>query len=280
MPDQEQNSHLSELALELAIIILESLPDYDSLFATIQTSQRLYQCFKGNTKRIITSISFNIYQRAIKLDSQTKPFPYQGSCLIIQQLISVIKSRYIPRNAVLDVFKKAWELLFDKRLEELLIPLGKDLAWSLELENRQQDAMKLLQQIIRRESPFKLSRRKLSKDYSFPIFAPLRSFMLRFPVPGVPEETVSIAKRENDKELEQLQQLPVALITMDGMRFFHDDEILQYILFTTYFNSTIAFSDSTLAQLVSVHTSAHAYKSRNTITTRLPEVGSIIRALT
>lgn len=37
MTDQEQNSHLSELPLELVVIILKNVLEFDSLFATIQT---------------------------------------------------------------------------------------------------------------------------------------------------------------------------------------------------------------------------------------------------
>lgn len=234
MTDQKQNLHLSRLPLELAIIILENVPDFDSLFATIQTCRRLYQCFKSNAERIITSISFNIYQRAIQLDSQTEPFPYQGSCLIIQQLISAINNRYIRRDFVLHLFKNAWEFLFYEKLEELLIPLGKDLARSLELENRRQDAISLLQQIIRRQSPFKLSSTKIfygphpPREYVRRLltFAPLKSLLLRFGDPEIPEEAVPLAKRYIDKEQKQLRHLPVALITSDGMLFFHDDEML------------------------------------------------------
>lgn len=239
---QKQKSYLSRLPLEPAIIILKNLPDFDSLFATIRTCRRLYQCFRSNAEHIITSISFNIYQRAIQLGSQTKPFPYQGSCLIIQQLISAINNRYIRRDFVLHIFKNAWEFLLNEKLEELLIPLGKDLATSLASENRRQDAISLLQQITRRKSPFKLSSTTIFKgphpprEYvgRIPTFAPLRSLILRFQKPKIRERDVSIAKRYNDREQEQLWQLPVALITSDGMLFFHDDEMLslQSVIYT------------------------------------------------
>lgn len=235
MTNQEQNSHF-RLPLELGIIILKDLPDFDSLFATIRTCRRLYQCFYCDAERIITSISFNIDQRAIQLGSQTQPFRYQGSCLIIQQVISAINNRYIRRDFVLHFFKNAWDFLFKEGLEELLIPLGKDLARSLELENRQQDAISLLQQMIDKQSPFKLSSTKIfhsslhPREYvgRLPIFAPLRSLMarLRFQKSEIPEEDFSLVKRYNDKEQEQLWLLPVALITNDGMVFFEDDDML------------------------------------------------------
>lgn len=236
MTDQEQNPHLSKLPLELAIIILESLPDFDSLFATIQTCRRLYQCFKGNAKSIIESISSNIYQRAIQLGSQTEPFPYQGSCLIIQQLYSAIHSRHIQRDIVLGLFKYAWNFLFDHGLEELLVPLGAILAWSLELDSRRQDAVSLLEQVMSGQPPFKLSGTKLLKNYGFhrpekylerrATSVPFDFLRLRlYQQAEMPDGVVS-TKEIISSKLQQLLQVPVALITNDGMLFFHDDEML------------------------------------------------------
>jgi hypothetical protein len=134
MEDQKRNSHLSELPLELVVIILQNLPDFDSLFATIRTCRRLYACFEGNASCIITLICSNIHQRAIQLDHldyQAKPFPNRGSCLIFQQLSFAIKKKYIPRDLVRQIFKNAWTFLHDKGLEEILIPLGRKLASSL-----------------------------------------------------------------------------------------------------------------------------------------------------
>lgn len=101
MTDLEQNSHLSELPLELVLIILQNLPDFDSLFAAIRTCQRLYACFEGNASWIITSISSNIHQRAIQLDHQdyqARPFPNRGSCFIFRQLNFAIENNYIHRD--------------------------------------------------------------------------------------------------------------------------------------------------------------------------------------
>jgi hypothetical protein len=147
MMDQEQNSHLSELPLELVVIILKNLLDFDSLFATIRTCRRLYACFEGNASCIITSIFSNIHQHAIHLDYQdylAKPFPNRGSCLIFQQLSFAIKNNYIQRDFVRQLFKNAWTFLHDKGLEEILIPLGRKLASSLLRNDRQQDAIDLL----------------------------------------------------------------------------------------------------------------------------------------
>lgn len=124
MNDQKWNSPLSEIPLELVVIILKNLPDFDSLLAAIQTCQRPYNCFSGNAERIISSISSNLHQRAIQLDHQAEPFPNQGSCLIVQQLIFAIKNSYIQRDFVLQMFKDAWGFLFDKGLEELSFHLG------------------------------------------------------------------------------------------------------------------------------------------------------------
>lgn len=232
MTDQEQNSHLSELPLELVVIILQNLPDFDSLFTAIRTCRRLYACFEGNASCIITSISSNIHQRATQLDHQdyqAKPFPNRGSCLIFRQLNFAIENNYIHRDFVLQMFKKAWTFLHDKRLEEILIPLGRKLASSLLRNNRQQDAVDLLLQILRRNPPFKLSTTNLPRqtpdDYvrSAPIFAPIDYLIFKIgPVDStLPQEMVSKeTERRIYQKYERLTVFPVVLITDDRMLFF------------------------------------------------------------
>jgi F-box domain len=231
MKDQKQNLQLSELPPELVVIILKNLPDFDSLFATIQTCWRLYGCFQKNALSIITSISSNVHQRAIQLDRQdyqVKPFPNRGSCLIFRQLNFAIEHNYIHRDFVLQMFKNAWTFLHDKRLEEILIPLGRKLAWSLSRDNRQKDAMDLALQILRGKPPFKLSGkppRQTANDYmwSAPIFAPLDYLIFRIgPVDStLPQEIVSKEiERQIHLKYERLHLLPVVLITDDGMLFF------------------------------------------------------------
>lgn len=116
---------MSEIPAELLIIIFKDLPDFDSLFATIRTCRRLYQCFTYNDVGIITSIASNIHQRAIQLDHQVEQdFHNRGSSLIIRQLILASKMGCIPRYMVLQFFANARTFLEMKGLQSLLIHVG------------------------------------------------------------------------------------------------------------------------------------------------------------
>lgn len=135
----------------------------------------------------------------------------------------------VQRDFVRQMFKNAWTFLHDKGLEEILIPLGRKLASSWLRNNRQQDAVDLLLQILHRKPPFKLTTTNLpgqtADDYvrSAPIFAPIDYLISKIgPVDStLPEEIVSKEiERRIYLKYERLHLLPVVLITDDGMLFF------------------------------------------------------------
>ncbi|PCG88138.1 Hypothetical protein PENO1_111950 [Penicillium occitanis (nom. inval.)] len=86
------------------------------------------------------------------------------------------------------------------------------------------------------QPPFKLSGTKLLKNYGFrrpekylerrPTSVPFDFLRLRLYQAEMPEGVVSTTKEIIFSKLNQLPQVPVALITNDGMLFFHDDEML------------------------------------------------------
>ncbi|KUL81724.1 hypothetical protein ZTR_09473 [Talaromyces verruculosus] len=208
---------------------LESLPDFDSLLSSIEYCQRLYRYFQDNNETILRSVASNIHRRAIQYDSerQVEPFLWRGSSLIFHQLMSAIENASIPRVLILDIFKNAWLYLFSKGLEELLIPIGMRLALSFELDDCHQDAIALLTQIQNRQPPFDLSISKpqlkgFSRHKRYvevpPTFAPLEALIAQ--LQNV-DHSVALSR------LKDLQELPIAFITGNGIIFFTSNIGLQ-----------------------------------------------------
>lgn len=233
MEQQNLTLHLTEIPVELVIMIFKDLPDLESLFSIIRTCRRLYQCFKNNDLCIITSIVSNIHQRAIQLDLQANPFPNRGSCLMIQQLIFAIKKKCIRREIVLQMFKNAWAFLVGKGLEELLIPVGIELARTVGLNDHRQNAIEFLQQIALGQPPFRLSAvrtfkgvRHQREEYGRlppPTFSPLESILFdihQSTETKFSEKIASRVKKYIRRRQRNLRRLPIALITDGGMRFF------------------------------------------------------------
>lgn len=228
--------NLMNLPPELTAMVLKSLPDFNSLLSAMQTCRDLYSCYQDNEKSIITSISSTILQNAISYDRQ---HGLLGPGLIIQQLIVAIKSACVNRDVILEIFTDAWKYLYAKELEELLIPIAMGLAWSLELDDRKQDAISFLTQINEQRPPFLLSSSKPSlKNYrrtekhpeSPHTFAPLEYLLYK-----LNKENMHFSEAETEQQLlewmchreEKLQKLPAALICRYGIKFFMTEDQLQ-----------------------------------------------------
>ncbi|BDD57634.1 hypothetical protein MAP00_002981 [Monascus purpureus] len=221
---------------ELTAMVFKNLPDFNSLLSAMQTCRDLYSCYQDNEKSIITSIFSTILQNAIRYDRQ---HGLLGPGLIIQQLIVAIKSACVNRDVVLQIFTDAWKYLYEKDLEELLIPIAMGLAWSLVLDDRKQDAINFLTQIYEHRPPFLLSSFRLSvKHYRRPekhpespsTFAPLEYLLYK-----LSKENMHFSEAESEQRLlkyiyhrgEMLQKLPAALISRYGIKFFMTEDRLQ-----------------------------------------------------
>lgn len=149
--------------------------------------------------------------------------------MIFWQLNFAIENNYIHRDFVLQMFKNAWTFLHDKRLEEILIPLGRKLASFLLRNNRQQGVLDLLLQILCRNPLFKLSTTNLPgqtpDDYvrSALIFAPIDYLIFKIgPIDStLPQEIVSKeTERRIYEKYERLTVFLVILVIDGGMLFF------------------------------------------------------------
>jgi hypothetical protein len=231
MQQQFLTKNLTSLPPELTVIVLKNLPDFNSLFSAIQACKQLYLYYQDDDKSVITSIGSNIYQHAIHYDRECGSFLGQGPCLIIQQLIVAIKTACVNRDVILQMFTHAWIFLHDRELEELLIPVAMGLAWSFELDDRRQDAIKLLTQIYNQHPPFSLSCfrptvKNFHRTEKYPglpcTFAPLEYLLYK-----LSKENMHSLEPKTEQLLlriyhrgKMLQELPAALITRDGIKFF------------------------------------------------------------
>lgn len=85
------------------------------------------------------------------------------------QLSQIIRQDIVHRDIVRHIFETGWEIFRQRHQEELLIPFGRALAWSYVLNERQADAICLLQTIQKGEPPFEWSTRTSSQLPTQPI---------------------------------------------------------------------------------------------------------------
>uniref|UniRef100_A0A093V2V6 Ubiquitin-like protease family profile domain-containing protein n=1 Tax=Talaromyces marneffei PM1 TaxID=1077442 RepID=A0A093V2V6_TALMA len=180
----------------------------------------------------IASIFSTVLQNAICYDRQ---YGLLGPALIIQQLIIAIKRVCVNRDIILRIFENAWTYLYERELEELLVPIAIrfaiGLAWSLELDDRGQDSINFLTQIYEQRPPFLLSlfrpslkhyRRTEKQSESPYTFAPLEYLLYK-----LSKENTHLLEVKTEQQLltciwhrgEMLQELPAALITRYGIKF-------------------------------------------------------------
>jgi hypothetical protein len=139
---------------------------------------------------------------------------------------------------VLQMFQNAWAFLLGKGLEELLIPVGIELARSLGLNDHRQSAIDFVQQIGHGQPPFSLSGVRTfgvshqREEYRRlpPTFTPLESVMfdIRQSTETIFSKNLAFRwKKYIHRRERNLRRLPIALITDDGMRFFQSPVRLQ-----------------------------------------------------
>jgi hypothetical protein len=154
-------------------------------------------------------------------------------------LIIAIKRVCVKRDIILQIFENAWTYLYERELEELLIPIAMGLAWSLELDDRRQDAINFLTQIYEQRPPFLLSlcrpslksyRRTEKQSESPYTFAPLEYLIYK-----LSKESMHFSEAETEQQLltciwhrgEMLEKLPAALISRYGIKFFMTEDRLK-----------------------------------------------------
>ena len=111
---------MTRLPIELQAQILEHLPNFSSLFSAIQTHSNMYNAYSTFDCRILHTI----FRRRCDKTKQ------KNIGLVFWELVFATRHAFIRREIVEDVFIMGWELFRTRNLEELLLPLGRALAWS------------------------------------------------------------------------------------------------------------------------------------------------------
>lgn len=129
--------------IEIRVLILGQLSDLGTLLSAIETCQSLRDTYKSDELRILRSI----FQRKFSIPAHL----YGG---LLQDLATLVRREVANRICVRSIFEDCWKEFKKKHLEELLIPVGRALAWSYVLNAQVDDAIKLLSKIMANDAPF------------------------------------------------------------------------------------------------------------------------------
>jgi hypothetical protein len=127
------------------ITLLLSFLDVNSLQSFMLTCRKYFKIFKEGEQAIMKSIISQIYYSAEYHEKASKVFA---------ALVFTIQHEFIGRDAAQAAFERGWSHLKDLQLEQLLIPVGRGLAWSYVLDHRSTDAICLLTKIWDGSQPF------------------------------------------------------------------------------------------------------------------------------
>jgi hypothetical protein len=125
------------LPTELIQQILGELQGLDDLFLALLACRSLRDAFLGAQQMMIKSITSMHFH--LEINSAI----YNA----LNSLKFIVRRDIIRRDVALSLFKATWKQFRAGHREELLIPFGRALAWSLVLNGCRSDASRLLQQI-------------------------------------------------------------------------------------------------------------------------------------
>jgi hypothetical protein len=141
-------SLLSTLPIELIEEILMNVLDLQSIHSASQTCKCIYDVYQRPHSQVKI-----IKSTILRISGQQSA--YQVYCLL-QTLQFIINKKIVQRDIVQSIFKDMWKVFAEKEQEQLLIPFGKALAWSYNLDGRKSDAIHLLKTIWDPNGPFTL----------------------------------------------------------------------------------------------------------------------------
>ncbi|KAJ6026388.1 uncharacterized protein N7446_005011 [Penicillium canescens] len=205
---------LLALPSELLLKILGNLQDLQDLFSTILACRRIFDIFQ-EAQRLLIESTFAKYIR-LKTD--------RGIYQVLIQLGRIIRRDIVHRDVVRHVFETGWEVFRQRHQEELLIPFGRAIAWSYVLNNRQADAVCLLQLIQKGEPPF-----GWSEKFAQPPIQPIRELLgqLVSEENGVDRKYISSdldhplveIKRKSNSSASCLNHIEQSALLKDGILF-------------------------------------------------------------
>ena len=143
-PRRSSQDGLLRLPLELLVRILEQLPNLSSILSAILTHSLIYKAFTEYESQI----PLTVFGR--------KCNEVKGSELshLFWELVFAVRHDFVKRDSAERIFILGWQVFRQRCAEELLIPVGRALAWSLCLDNRDQHAINLLEKIAHSDAPF------------------------------------------------------------------------------------------------------------------------------
>ena len=138
------------------------MQDLEDFFSSILACRRIFDVLQEaqRPQRLLIESTFAKY---IHLRTDW------GIYRVLIQLSQIIRQDIVHRDIVRHIFETGWEIFRQRHQEELLIPFGRALAWSYVLNERQADAICLLQTIQKGEPPFEWSTRTSSQLPTQPI---------------------------------------------------------------------------------------------------------------
>ncbi|KAJ2903307.1 hypothetical protein MKZ38_010124 [Zalerion maritima] len=142
------SDRLTSLPTELRLLLLENLSDFSTLLSAILTRKSFHELYQGYERRILLAI----FRR------QCNKLRRYNIGQVFWELVFAIRHDFMKREIVEELFTVGWQVFQQRDLEELLIPLGRALAWSYCLDGRDGDAVDLLTRIWHGRGPFHHTR--------------------------------------------------------------------------------------------------------------------------
>ncbi|RSL89853.1 hypothetical protein CEP52_014770 [Fusarium oligoseptatum] len=154
---------LLNLPVEVMILVIEHLPDFKTLSSVVETCRAMYNIFCRHSKLVVRRILAEACGRV--RDSLN---PYDGVCRITEELEFAVRRQFLPRAHVEDAFAVAWSLFSEMKVEEILYPIARQLAWTY-LGGRPQEAIKFLEAVRFHREPFTLPLSRRSSPALLPV---------------------------------------------------------------------------------------------------------------
>lgn len=206
---------LTALPPELLLIVLGNLQDIGDLFSIILTCRYIFDVFQIGEQSLIESI-FSRYARL-----KTDRVIYE----VLTQLKHIIQRKIIHRDVVRSIFEAGWKLFREKHREELLIPFGGALARSFVLDDRESDAIRLLQLIQKGGPPFGWSTGTLSR---WSTSTPSHGTKHVYPDLGFPLVEIKRESKQSASHIE-LNDNERTTLLRDGILFRDQSIVVRYI---------------------------------------------------
>ncbi|KAH7302805.1 hypothetical protein B0I35DRAFT_485642 [Stachybotrys elegans] len=147
--ETRDHSHFNSMHSDVIIVILEQLDDVPTLLSVIRSCKSFFYAFSLSPQHILRRI-FARQKVAIQSFQIGTTF---------MDLKLAIKRDIIPREAIEETFAFIWPDFTENKLEELLVPLARELAATYCLKGRYSEAERFLWRIWNQEGPY------ASRDY-------------------------------------------------------------------------------------------------------------------